>query len=76
MATKRLIEMMSENMKDKLAALNNAGKTTPAVTAPMANAYTNAAVLEKIEKTSRDFLPQEEHQNEFTISLSKQKGQR
>ncbi|KAF3529506.1 hypothetical protein DY000_02040405 [Brassica cretica] len=30
---------MYGNMKDKLAAHNNAGKTSPAVTAPMANAY-------------------------------------
>ncbi|KAF2547618.1 hypothetical protein F2Q70_00021534 [Brassica cretica] len=29
---------------------NNTGKKTPADTAPMANAYANATVLEKIEK--------------------------
>ncbi|KAG2307029.1 hypothetical protein Bca4012_084012 [Brassica carinata] len=40
---------MSRNMKDKLAARNNDGKTTSAVTAPMNNAYANAAMLEKIE---------------------------
>ncbi|KAF2608324.1 hypothetical protein F2Q68_00044535 [Brassica cretica] len=67
---------MSRNIKDKLAAQNNAGKTTPAVTTPMANAYANAAVLEKIKKPSPDFSPQEEHQNELAISLSKQKWQR
>ncbi|KAL0802800.1 hypothetical protein Bca101_057976 [Brassica carinata] len=33
------------NMKDKLAARINAGKTTSAVNAPMANAYENAAML-------------------------------
>ncbi|KAG5384608.1 hypothetical protein IGI04_036078 [Brassica rapa subsp. trilocularis] len=59
MATKRLIETMSGYMKDKLAAL----------TAPMANAYANAVVFNKIEnlvatfrhrkstKTSSRFLP-------------------
>ncbi|WZY99631.1 hypothetical protein YC2023_071960 [Brassica napus] len=59
MATKRLIETMFGYMKDKLAAL----------TAPMANAYANAVVLNKIEnlvatfrhrkstKTSSRFLP-------------------
>ncbi|WZY72280.1 hypothetical protein YC2023_004520 [Brassica napus] len=59
MATKRLIETMFGYMKDKLAAL----------TAPMANAYANAVVFNKIEnlvatfrhrkstKTSSRFLP-------------------
>ncbi|WZY87020.1 hypothetical protein YC2023_033404 [Brassica napus] len=59
MATKRLIETMSGYMKDKLAAL----------TAPMANAYANAVVFNKIinlvatfrhrksTKTSSRFLP-------------------
>ncbi|KAG5397486.1 hypothetical protein IGI04_019300 [Brassica rapa subsp. trilocularis] len=59
MATKHLIETMSGYMKDKLAAL----------TAPMANAYANAVVFNKIEnlvatfrhrkstKTSSRFLP-------------------
>ncbi|WZY87002.1 hypothetical protein YC2023_033386 [Brassica napus] len=59
MATKRLIKTMSGYMKDKLAAL----------TAPMANAYANAVVFNKIEnlvatfrhrkstKTSSRFLP-------------------
>ncbi|KAF3519088.1 hypothetical protein DY000_02060728 [Brassica cretica] len=67
---------MSGNMKDKLTARNNAGETTPAVTTPMANAYANAAVLEKIKKPSPDFSTQEEHRNELAISLSKQKWQR
>ncbi|KAL0713771.1 hypothetical protein Bca4012_020749 [Brassica carinata] len=39
---------MSRNMKDKLASRINDGKTNSAVTAPMANAYANAAMLEKI----------------------------
>ncbi|KAF3579634.1 hypothetical protein DY000_02030011 [Brassica cretica] len=59
MATKRLIEMMSGYMKDKLAAL----------TAPVANTYGNALVFNKIEnlvatfrhrkstKTNSRFLP-------------------
>ncbi|KAF2614445.1 hypothetical protein F2Q70_00012211 [Brassica cretica] len=47
MATKRLIETMSGYTKDKIAVHNNAGKTTPAATAPMANAYANATVHEK-----------------------------
>ncbi|KAF3572709.1 hypothetical protein F2Q69_00058522 [Brassica cretica] len=34
---------------------NNAGKTTPAAAAPMANAYANATVLEKIENLSATF---------------------
>ena len=45
MATKRLIETMSGYMKDKLAAL----------TAPMANAYTNAVVFNKIENLVATF---------------------
>ncbi|WZY94157.1 hypothetical protein YC2023_066486 [Brassica napus] len=40
---------MSGNTKDKIAVRNNARKTTPAATAPMANAYANPTVLEKIE---------------------------
>ncbi|KAF3598326.1 hypothetical protein F2Q69_00035197 [Brassica cretica] len=43
MATKRLIEMMSGYMKDKLTAL----------TAPMANAYGNAVVFNKSKTYSR-----------------------
>ncbi|KAF3554979.1 hypothetical protein F2Q69_00013484 [Brassica cretica] len=35
---------MSGNTKDKIAVRSNAGKTTPAATAPMANAYANATV--------------------------------
>ncbi|KAL0649298.1 hypothetical protein Bca4012_091989 [Brassica carinata] len=33
---------MSGNTKEKIAVRNNAGKKTPAATAPMANAYANA----------------------------------
>ncbi|KAF2617314.1 hypothetical protein F2Q68_00039296 [Brassica cretica] len=40
---------MSGNTKDKIAVRNNAGKTTPANTAHMANAYTKATILEKIQ---------------------------
>ncbi|KAL0649779.1 hypothetical protein Bca4012_092470 [Brassica carinata] len=39
---------MSGNTKDKIAVHKNAGKTTPAATAPMVNAYANATILEKI----------------------------
>ncbi|KAF3598249.1 hypothetical protein F2Q69_00036878 [Brassica cretica] len=40
---------MSGNVKEKVTVRNNAGKKTPAVTSPMANAYANATALEKIE---------------------------
>ncbi|KAF3504019.1 hypothetical protein F2Q69_00042247 [Brassica cretica] len=40
---------MSGNTKDRVAVRNNTGKTTSAATAPTANAYANATVLEKIE---------------------------
>ncbi|KAF3537204.1 hypothetical protein F2Q69_00021451 [Brassica cretica] len=46
---------MSRNTKDKIAVRNNAGKTTPAATAPMANAYVNATILEKIENLAATF---------------------
>ncbi|KAL0682247.1 hypothetical protein Bca4012_049094 [Brassica carinata] len=38
---------MSGKTKYKIAVRNNAGKTTPAATAPMANAYANAIVPKK-----------------------------
>ncbi|KAF3606565.1 hypothetical protein DY000_02047840 [Brassica cretica] len=46
---------MSENTKEKIAVRNNAGKKTPAATAPMANAYANNTVLEKIENLAATF---------------------
>ncbi|KAF3601506.1 hypothetical protein F2Q69_00035618 [Brassica cretica] len=46
---------MSGNMKEKIAVRNNAGKKTPAATAPMANTYANATVLEKIENLAATF---------------------
>ncbi|KAF2536414.1 hypothetical protein F2Q68_00020536 [Brassica cretica] len=46
---------MSGNTKDIIAVRNNAGKTNPAATAPMANAYANATVLEKIENLAATF---------------------
>ncbi|KAF2574449.1 hypothetical protein F2Q70_00003699 [Brassica cretica] len=46
---------MFGNMKDKIAVRNNAGKTTPAATTPMANAYANTTVLEKIENLAATF---------------------
>ena len=55
MATKRLIETMFGNTKGKMADPNNVGKKTPGATAPMANAYTNATVLEKIKNLVANF---------------------
>ncbi|KAL0814243.1 hypothetical protein Bca101_070686 [Brassica carinata] len=46
---------MSGNTKEKIAVRNNAGKKTPAATAPMANAYANATVLEKIDNLAVTF---------------------
>ncbi|KAF3526919.1 hypothetical protein F2Q69_00047855 [Brassica cretica] len=46
---------MSGNTNDKISVCNNAGKKTPAATAPMANAYANATVLEKIENLPATF---------------------
>ncbi|KAL0760102.1 hypothetical protein Bca101_076252 [Brassica carinata] len=46
---------MSGNTKEKIAVRNNAGKTTPTAAAPMANAYANATVLEKIENLAATF---------------------
>ncbi|KAF2564994.1 hypothetical protein F2Q70_00015048 [Brassica cretica] len=43
------------NTKEKIAVRNNAGKKTPAATVPMANAYANATVLEKIENVAATF---------------------
>ncbi|KAF2610514.1 hypothetical protein F2Q70_00012582 [Brassica cretica] len=50
---------MSGNTKDKIAVRNNAGKTTPAATAPMANDNANAIVPKPNikKKPSRDFSP-------------------
>ncbi|KAF2538397.1 hypothetical protein F2Q68_00021622 [Brassica cretica] len=46
---------MSGLTKDKIVVRNNTGKTTPAATAPMANAYANATVLEKIKNLAATF---------------------
>ncbi|KAF3560615.1 hypothetical protein DY000_02016001 [Brassica cretica] len=46
---------MSRNTEKKIAVCNNAGKTTPAATAPMANAYANATILEKIKNLAATF---------------------
>ena len=46
---------MSGNMKEKLAVCVNDGKTTPAATVPMANAYANATVLEQIKNLAAAF---------------------
>ncbi|KAF3598232.1 hypothetical protein F2Q69_00036877 [Brassica cretica] len=46
---------MSGNAKEKITVRNNAGKKIPAATAPTANAYANATVLEKIENLAATF---------------------
>ncbi|KAF3608360.1 hypothetical protein DY000_02049973 [Brassica cretica] len=46
---------MFGNTKEKIAVRNNAGKKTPAATPPMANAYANATVLEKIKNLAATF---------------------
>ncbi|KAF3540871.1 hypothetical protein F2Q69_00022340 [Brassica cretica] len=46
---------MSGNTKDKITVRNNAGTKTPAATAPMANAYANTTILEKIENLAATF---------------------
>ncbi|KAF2544515.1 hypothetical protein F2Q68_00031827 [Brassica cretica] len=48
---------MFGNKKDKIVVRNNAGKTTPAATAPMANSYANATALDKIENLAATFRP-------------------
>ncbi|KAF2616822.1 hypothetical protein F2Q68_00039796 [Brassica cretica] len=47
----------AERMRDLWESYvrNSAGKTTPAATAPMANAYANTIVLEKIENLAAIF---------------------
>ncbi|KAF3572216.1 hypothetical protein F2Q69_00059048 [Brassica cretica] len=49
---------MSGNTKDKIQVRNNAGKKTPAATAPLANAYANATVLEKLKSLAATFRPE------------------
>ncbi|KAF3555165.1 hypothetical protein F2Q69_00012448 [Brassica cretica] len=46
---------MSGNTKEKIAGHDNAGKKTPAATAPLANAYANTTVREKIENLASTF---------------------
>ncbi|KAF2533743.1 hypothetical protein F2Q70_00029219 [Brassica cretica] len=46
---------VSGNTKDKIAVRNNARKTTPAATVPMANAYANAKFLRKSKTVPRLF---------------------
>ncbi|KAF2621036.1 hypothetical protein F2Q68_00038729 [Brassica cretica] len=60
---------MSGNTKDKIAARKNAGKTTPAATAPMANAYANTTVLEKIENLVALFSTGREPKRAHDFSL-------
>ncbi|KAF2530700.1 hypothetical protein F2Q70_00029287 [Brassica cretica] len=49
------IDSVNFGSHNKIAVRNNAGKTTPATTTPMANAYANATVLEKIENLDATF---------------------
>ncbi|KAF2558996.1 hypothetical protein F2Q68_00017276 [Brassica cretica] len=49
---------MSGSTKEKIVVCNNAGKKTPAATAPTANAYANATVLEKIKNLALTFRHQ------------------
>ncbi|KAF3592462.1 hypothetical protein DY000_02021086 [Brassica cretica] len=66
---------MSGNTKEKIAVRNNAGKTTPAATTPMANAYAKAIVPKKNRKNlATNFRQQEVLRNELAISMSKHKG--
>lgn len=44
-------------MKDKIGVPNNAGKTTPEETAPMAYACTNATVFKEIENLASTTRP-------------------
>ncbi|KAF3595175.1 hypothetical protein DY000_02024428 [Brassica cretica] len=46
---------MFGNTKEKIAVRNKSGKKTPAATAPMANSYANATVIEKIENLATTF---------------------
>ncbi|KAF3487904.1 hypothetical protein F2Q69_00055746 [Brassica cretica] len=59
---------MSENTKEKIAVRNNAGKTTPAATAPMANAYANATVPEKKRKKNRNLAATFRHRKCYETS--------
>ncbi|WZZ26278.1 hypothetical protein YC2023_009679 [Brassica napus] len=61
---------MSGNTKEKIAVRNNAGKKTPAASAPMANAYANATVLEKIENLAATFRHRKKR-NKSTTQLGR-----
>ncbi|KAF3536799.1 hypothetical protein F2Q69_00022802 [Brassica cretica] len=65
---------MSRNTKDKVAVRNNAGKTTPADTAPMANAYANATVLEKIENLATTFRHRKNNKMSLRFLCLNKKG--
>ncbi|KAL0646223.1 hypothetical protein Bca4012_044514 [Brassica carinata] len=67
---------MSGNTKDKIAVRKNAGKTTPAATAHMANDYANTIVPKKknLKKSlAATFRQQEVLRDELAISLSEGK---
>ncbi|KAL0684408.1 hypothetical protein Bca4012_051256 [Brassica carinata] len=65
---------MSGNTKDKIAVHNNAGKTTPAATAPMANTYVNPVVLEKIENLATTFCHRKCYQTSLIFLCLNIKG--
>ncbi|KAF3499232.1 hypothetical protein F2Q69_00043176 [Brassica cretica] len=65
---------MSGNTKAKISVRNNAGKTTPSATAPMANAYANAIVLEKIENLAATFCHRKCNETSSRFLLLNLKG--
>ena len=65
---------MYGNMKDKLAAHNNAGKTSPAVTAPMANAYVNTTFFEEIENLVATFHHRKSNKTSSRFTYLNRKG--
>ncbi|KAF3578388.1 hypothetical protein DY000_02029038 [Brassica cretica] len=67
---------MSGNTKEKIAVRNNAGKKTPAAIAPMANAYANATVLEKIESLAANFRHRKCNETSSRFLFFKHKGKR
>ncbi|KAF3561848.1 hypothetical protein DY000_02017072 [Brassica cretica] len=60
---------MSRNKKEKVAVCNNAGKTTPAAIPPLANAYANATVLEKIENLAATFYHRKSNETSSHFSV-------
>ncbi|KAF2538835.1 hypothetical protein F2Q68_00021011 [Brassica cretica] len=65
---------MPGNMKEKLAAHDNAGKITPAVTAPMANGYANTTVLEEIKNLVATFCHKKSNETSLRFLCLNKKG--